>query len=190
MIQEEIKLDSYERISDAIYDYANSIKDNFKTDINIKRNKTDDIDYSRELQSTIYNKAKEKFSKIGKRIFKNKGEYIYVSNADIKESIAKTVRSIGQKELIEEHLEIFAYLDKIIENAVKINYASEIKSRQEFKKWDYYATPIKIDNKKYIVEFDTVIRDNAEKHFRLERIFRLKDIKKQVVPTGQVKINQ
>ena len=190
MIQDEIKLDSYERISDAIYDYAESIKNNFKTDINIKRNKTKNTDYSRELQRTIYNKAKDAFSKIGRGIFENNGEYIYVSNADIKESIAKTVRSIGQKELIAEHLELFAYLDKIIEKGVKVASAHEVKSRSVFKKWDYYVTPIKIDNKKYLVEFDTVIRDNNEKHFRLERILKLKDIKKQVVPTGQVINNQ
>ena len=186
MIQEEIKLDSYERISDAIYNYADSIKNNFKTNINIKRNRIKNNDYSRELQSTIYNKAKENFNKIGKRIFENNGEYIYVSNADIKESIAKTVRSIGQKELIEEHLEIFAYLDKIIENGVKIASAKETKIRIYYYKWDYYVTPVIIDKEKYIVQFDVVLKENKEKHFRLERIFRLKEIKKQDISTGRV----
>ena len=69
------------------------------------------IDYIAQSQMTIFNKAKEVFSKIGKNVFKNK-----------------------------------------------------------YKNWDYYATPITIDGQNYIVEFGTVLRDNGQKHFRLERI--------------------
>ncbi len=186
MLQEEIELNSYKGISEAIYNYANSIKDNFETNIIIRKNKFNGIDYSKELQTAIFNKAKEEFNKIGKRVFINNGEKIYVSNADIKESIAKTVRSIEQKVLLAEHIAVFAKLDKVIEHGVKINYAPEIKNRPKFKKWDYYATPVIIDGEKYIIEFDTTVRDNNEKHFRLERLYKLKDIKKQVVPTGKI----
>ena len=115
MIQEEVKLNSYNGISEAIYNYVNSIKDNFKTNIIIRKNNFNGIDYTKELQSTIFNQAKKEFNKIGKRMFKNNGENIYVSNADIKESIAKTVRSVEQKVLLIEHLTVFSYLDKIIE---------------------------------------------------------------------------
>ena len=179
---------SYLNITDAVYDFANNIKDDFQTSINIKKSKMfDKIDYSTQLQTIIFNKAKEMFSKNGNRVFKNNNDYIYVSNSDIKESIAKTVRNSEQKKLIVEHLEVFSNLGKIIEKGIKINFAPEIKDRFQFKKWDYYATPISIDNKKYIVEFDTVLRNNNEKHFRLQRIYNLeKFLKKQNTLTGKI----
>ena len=94
-------INTYQNINCAIYDYVNSIKENFQTDINIESNKTKiQIDYIAQSQMTIFNKAKEVFSKIGKNIFKNNGEDIYVSNSDIKESIAKTVRNTNQKKLL------------------------------------------------------------------------------------------
>ena len=178
---------SYSNINDAVYDYANSIKNDFKSDINIATNKSLlPIDYSKQSQTTIFSKAKEMFSKIGKSVFKNNGEDIYVSNGDIKESIAKTVRNNDQKKLIAEHLEVFNNLDKIIENGKLIAKADETKNRNNYDKWDYYATPINLNGEKYIIEFDTVYRndDNNRKHFRLERIYPLNEaIKKQVVPT-------
>ena len=89
-----------QNINCAIYDYVNSIKENFQTDIDIKTNKTKiPIDYSTQSQMTIFNKAKEVFSKIGKNVFKNNGEDIYVSNSDIKESITKTARNTNQKKI-------------------------------------------------------------------------------------------
>lgn len=55
-------IDAYQNVNSAIYDYANSIKDNFQTDINIKSNKTKIlIDYSTQSQMMIFNKAKEVF---------------------------------------------------------------------------------------------------------------------------------
>ncbi len=187
-MKNKIKINSYTNITDALYDYANKIKNNFQTDIKIKRSKSNILtDYSKELQTTIYNKAKENFSKIGKRKFENNGEIIYVSNSDIKESIAKTVRNAEQKKLITEHMEVFANLDKIIENGVKIASAYERKERNKYNNWDYYATPIKIDNKNYIIEFDTVLKENDEKHFRLQRIFKILNIiKKRDTSTGRV----
>lgn len=81
-----------------MYDYANKIKNNFETNIEIETNKSKvPIDYSSQSQTTIFNKAKESFSKIGKKIFKNNNDDIVVTNEDIKESIAKTVRNTQQK---------------------------------------------------------------------------------------------
>ena len=181
-------INTYQNINDAIYDYANSIKDNFQTNINIQTNKSNvPIDYSTQSQTTIFNKAKEVFSKLGRSVFKNNGEDIYVSNSDIKESIAKTVRNTNQKRFLAEHIEVFQNLDKIIENGQIIARGSETKARSQYQNWDYYATPITIDGQNYIVEFDTVLRDNGQKHFRLERIYSLDEVtQKQVVPTGKI----
>lgn len=186
--ENEIAIDKYQNINEAMYDYANKIKDNFNTTINIETNKTKiPVDYSQQPQTTIFQKAKEVFSKIGKNIFQNNGDNIYVSNGDIKESIAKTVRNTEQKKLLAEHIEIFSNLDRIIENGTLIAKGNETKGRSEYKKWDYYATPIKINGDNYIVEFDTVLRDNGQKHFRLERIYNLEEaIKKQVAPTDKI----
>lgn len=181
-------LKQYQNINEAMYDYANKIKDNFNTTINIETNKTKiPVDYSQQPQTTIFQKAKEVFSKIGKNTFQNNGDNIYVSNGDIKESIAKTVRNTEQKKLLAEHIEIFSNLDRIIENGTLIAKGNETKGRSEYKKWDYYATPIKINGDNYIVEFDTVLRDNGQKHFRLERTYNLEEaIKKQVAPTDKI----
>ncbi len=167
-------LKSYTNIKEAIEDYVKKIKNNFKPCVVIRTHKKED--YTNELQTTIYNKAKEEFKKIGKNIFLNNGEEIYVSNADIKESIAKIVRSIYQKKLITEHLELFSKLDKIIENGKLITTTFETKLRKKYSNWEYYVTPIMINNQKYIVEFDVVIKENKEKHFRIQRIFKLQDI--------------
>ena len=185
-------INTYQNINSAIYDYVNSIKENFQTDINIETNKTKiPIDYSTQSQMMIFNKAKEAFSKIGKNVFNNNGENIYVSNSDIKESIAKTVRNANQKKLLSEHIEVFQYLDKIIENGQIIARGSETKSRSQYKNWDYYATPITIDGQNYIVEFDTVLRDNGQKHFRLERIYLLEEVtKNRLLRPARLKINQ
>ena len=183
-MQTKEELKSYTNIREALEDYVKEIKDNFKPCLVIKTNKKKD--YTKELQTTIYNKAKEEFKKIGKNVFINNGEEIYVSNADIKESIAKIVRSIYQKQLLTEHLELFSKLDKIIENGQKINFASEVKARKKYFNWDYYALPIVINNKKYILEFDVVLRMDNIKHLRVLRIFELQNIKKQVIPTGMV----
>ena len=166
----------YTNITDAVVDYANNIKDNFHTNIIIKTNKEEIIDYSKELQTVIFRYAKKEFQQIGKKIFNNNNDIIYVSNGDIKESIAKTVRNSEQKQLLKEHIAIFSNLDKIIETAEKINFAPEVKSRIKYQIWNYYATAIKINNIRYITEIDIVIKENNEKHFRIMRIYKLNDI--------------
>lgn len=129
--------------------------------------------YLKMTHAEIFNVAKKSFSKINKNIFFNNGIKIYVSNRDIKESIAKTIRSINQREILNKHIIVFENLDKIIENGVIISSNKEMKKRKQFLYWDYYITVVNILNKKYIVEFDTVIRNNNEKHFRLERIYQI-----------------
>lgn len=188
IINRNKNINSYQNINEAMYEFANNIKDNFETNINIKTNKsTVPVDYSTQSQTSIFNKAKSVFSKIGKNVFKNNGENIYVSNSDIKESIAKTVRNTNQKKLLAEHIEVFENLDKIIENGQVIARGSEMKGRSQYKNWDYYATPITINGENYIIEFDTVLRDNGQKHFRLERIYSLDEAtQKQVAPTGKI----
>ena len=185
-------INTYQNINCAIYDYVNTIKDDFRTNINIQTNKSNvPVDYSTQSQMTIFNKAKESFSKIGKKVFKNNNIDIVVTNEDIKESVAKTVRNTEQKKLITEHIEVFSKLDKIIENGTKIASSTENKNRVKYKNWDYYATPVTIDGKNCIIEFDTVLRQDGEKHFRLERIYSLDEvIQKQVVPTGLLNENQ
>ena len=184
MITEKQNLKHYTNISDAIYDFAKSLENHFETNIEIKKDK--EIHSIDLTQVAIFNQAKEMFGKIGRKVFKNNNETIYVSNS-VKESIAKTIRNNEQKKIIAEHMEVFANLDKIIENGIKIATANERKGRYQNLKWDYYATPIKIDGKKYIVEFDTLLRERNEKHFRLQRIYSLENvIKKQAIPTGRV----
>ena len=92
-------INTYQNINCAIYDYVNSIKENFQTDINIETNKTKiPIDYSTQSQMMIFNKAKEVFSKIGKNVFKNNGENIYVSNIVIlKKVLPKQLETLIKK---------------------------------------------------------------------------------------------
>lgn len=188
MITEKQNLKHYTNISDAIHDYAKSLEKNFVTDIEIKKDiKIHSIDYTKLTQVAIFNQAKEMFGKIGKKVFKNNDEDIIVTNEDIKESIAKTVRNVEQKRFLTEHMEVFANLDKIIPKGVLITYAPELKNRKKYFDWHYYVTPIKINDEKLIVQFDTVIRADGEKHFRLQRIYNLENtIKKQAIPTGRV----
>ena len=177
----------YTNITDAVVDYANSIKDNFHTNIIIKINKDEIIDYSKELQTVIFRYAKKEFQHIGKKIFNNNNDIIHVSNGDIKESIAKTVRNSEQKQLLKEHIVTFAHLDKIIENGEKITSTIERKKRYQNLKWDYYLVPIIINRTKFIIEFDIVTKsEDNQKHFRILRIFKLSNIKKQITPTGMV----
>lgn len=98
-----IELNNYSNISDAINDYVGLIGDNFRSDVNIRVAK-EYLEYSELSQTIIFKKAKEQFAKIGKRALVNNKETIYVSNSDIKESIAKTIRNREQKKLIGLHL--------------------------------------------------------------------------------------
>lgn len=110
---------------------------------------------------------------------------IYVTNADINESISKTIKNVEQKKYIKENLAIFSQLDKIIENAEEIsNSLIDNKGRTQYYNYKYYISIVEIDGKKYIVEFDTRLQKpegKDERHFRLERVY---PIKKEVSATG------
>ena len=69
-MQTKEELKSYTNIKEAIEDYVKGIKNNFKPCVVIRTHKKKD--YRKELQTTIYNKAKEEFKKTGKNIFLNK----------------------------------------------------------------------------------------------------------------------
>lgn len=173
-----IELNNYSNISDAINDYVGLIGDNFKSDVNISVTK-EYLEYSELSQTIIFKKAKERFAKIGKSALVNNKETIYVSNSDIKERIAKAIRNREQKKLIELHLVVFRYLDKIIENGKLIAKAEETKGRFKYSDWNYYVTLIKLNGENYIIEFDTTLRNDGQRHFRLERIYSLKNAMKK-----------
>ncbi len=174
MVQSSLKKNI---IDEKVNKYIEKIKNNFSTNIiiNTKIIKEENINYNSASERAIYNKAKILFSKIGKKTFCNNSEIIYVSNNDIKESIDKTIKNPYQKKYLKENIAVFAKLDKIIESAKVLSYSSnDLKGRVEYKEYKYYVVNILIDNKKYVVEFDTRIQNTNgknERHFRLERIY-------------------
>ena len=178
-----IKEKEYTNITDAVNDYIKSVKNNFKTNINIDTriiNSENDIsvDYINLSQGIIYNRAKTLFNKINKKIIRNNKQDIYVTNSDIKESIAKTLKNSEQKVLLNENIAVFSKLDKIIEYGKKIANAPELKNRSKYSNWEYYATLVIIDGIKYIVEFDTVTdKSDNKRHFRLARIYNFNNEK-------------
>lgn len=173
-------------IDEKVSEYIKSIKDNFNTDINIGTNVVTSgnasiVDYKNAKEVTLRNRAKQLFEKIGKKVFNNNNEKIYVSNTDISESIHKTISNIEQKQLINENLAVFSKLDEIIEKGKEISDSIDVKGRSKYSNWKYYVSNVKIDGKPYIVEFDTVLRDNNQRHFRLERVYK---INKEASVTG------
>lgn len=176
-----VELNKYKNINKALTDYIDS--NSFKSKINIATNKNSfPIDYDNQSQTFIFKMAKDNFLKIGKTVFMNNNEKIYVSNGDIKECIAKAISNSYQKCFIIEHIEAFKILDKIIENGIKIASALEQKSRDKFSRWDYHITLVYIDGKPFVIEFDTVYRidNNNEKHFRMARIYSFDEIKNKL----------
>lgn len=173
-------------IDKKVGDYIENIKDNFRADINIDTSvvtagNVSVVDYKNAKEVTLRNRAKQLFEKIGKKVFNNNNEKIYVSNTDISESIHKTISNVEQKQLINENLAVFSKLDKIIEKGKEISDSIDVKGRNEYSNWKYYVSNVNIDGKPYIVEFDTVLRDNNQRHFRLERVYK---INKEASVTG------
>ena len=152
--------------------------------INMTTTEVADIKTKNIKQMEAYKKAKDLFSTLHKRKFKNKTEDIYVTNSDIKESVNKTYTYTDQRKLLKENLSIYSYLDTIIENGIEISTENELKGRKKYQDWKYYITPVKIDGKNYIVEFDTVKREDGQRHFRIERLYETnKEGSTTVVPT-------
>ena len=123
---QKIKINKYQNITDAIFDYINNTQNMSCT--NIKINKSIMFtDYSKELQTNIFSKAKQEFNNIGKNVFKNNNDIIYVSNGDIKECVAKIVRNTEQKRLLSLHMLLFSNLDKIISKELKLLVLKKLK---------------------------------------------------------------
>lgn len=182
-------------IDTKVKEYINNSLSDFKTNINIStdvinNNNLAPVDYKTAKQVNIYKKARDLFGNIGKKVFSNNSEDIYVSNTDINESIAKTMKNLSQKNMLHENLAVFSQLDKIIESGKEISSTNETKGRDKYNDWKYYVSNVMIDNKPYVVEFDTVFNENDKKrHFRLERIY---NINEEVSATGSNKysVNQ
>lgn len=170
-------------INEKVEEYRQNIKDNFTTDINIdtkivSQNDLPGINYSKQKQSFLYNKAKQLFSSIKKNVFKNNNQDIYVTNSDIHKSISETVRNKEQTGYAKENVAVFSQLDKIIENAELLSSDSkDNKGRTEYSNYEYYVSKANIDGNPYIVEFDTRLQKGStgkeERHFRLERVYPL-----------------
>ena len=148
---------------------------NLKTDINISTDIVNDINIKEIKQMEAYKTARDLFNQIHKRKFQNNNTKtnIYVTNSDIKESINTTYTYTEQRKYLKENVAIYSQLDNIIEKAELISNTNELKGRQNYQLWEYYAMPVNIDNNKFIVQFDTVQREDGETHFRVERLYKI-----------------
>jgi len=164
-------------IDKKIKEYISQEKENFTTNINIDTkvvSNTDEvlINYKNTKEATVFKKAKTVFKSLGRNVFKNGNQDIYVDNSDIKESIHHTLKDNYQKSLLYENLAVYSKLGEVIESAVKISDSNEMKNRKQYSDWEYYVSKVNIDSKPYIVEFDTTMKD-GNRHFRLERVYEL-----------------
>lgn len=148
-----------------------------KATIEITTSELDSINVKEIKQMEAYKIARDLFSKLHKRKFTNDmtENIIYVTNSDIKESVNNTYTFTEQRKYLKENLSIYSHLDKIIESAKLISNTNELKGRSKYNKWEYYVLPIKIDKIKFIVQFDTVQREDGETHFRVERLYKISE---------------
>ena len=162
------------KISKKIEEYI-AKNPNLEPNLDISTSIVNDINIKEIKQMEAYKKARDLFSQIHKRKFQNNNTKmnIYVTNSDIKESINTTYTYTEQRKYLKENIAIYSQLDNIIENAELISNTNELKGRQKYQQWDYYAIPINIDNNKFIVQFDTVQREDGETHFRVERLYKI-----------------
>lgn len=150
---------------------------NLEATVEIITSGLENVNVKEIKQMEAYKIARDLFAKLHKIKFTNNmtGNIIYVTNSDIKESINNTYTFTEQRKYLKENLSIYSHLDKIIVNAQLISNTSELKGRSKYNKWEYYALPIKIDNRNFIVQFDTVQREDGETHFRVERLFKISE---------------
>jgi len=155
-------LNKYKDISSI---FLNEKSNNF---IKIKNQK---IIFDKQKPTEIYHIAVELFKKNhNTNNFKNEDNKIFVTNADIKESINKIYNDRMQNIYIKEHLLIFTKLGDIIESAKLINQTYENKNRNKYILWNYYFNGLIINNTIYNIEFDVVSRYDGENHYRIQRI--------------------
>lgn len=155
------------KIDEKVKQYIEKNKVNFSSNIDIEtkiinEKNAHNLNYKLQSQGVIYSKAKELFSNIHRRVFKNNNQNIYVTNADIKESIEKTLKNASQKAYLNENIAVFSKLDKIIENAELISSEKfDNKGRNQYENYEYYVSKVKIDEEPYIVEFDTRLQEGT-----------------------------
>ena len=151
-------------INQKVNEYIKNVGD-FKSDINIDSNvinKNDlaPVNYLNANQGTLKNKAKELFKQIGRKVFKNQNEQIYVTNTDISKSIENTLKEKEQNKYLKENLAVFSQLDKVIENAKEISSSEfDYKKRDKYSNYKYYVSNAYIDGNPYVVEFDTRLQE-------------------------------
>ena len=181
--EDNSKMSKQNTINQKVSEYIKKNKDSFSTNINIDTNILNTPDnlvrnYASAKETVLYDKARKLFKGINKKVFKNNNQYIYVTNADISESIHKTMTNKEQKGLMKENIAVFSQLDKIIESGELISTdKTDNKGRKEYSDYEYYVSKANIDGQPYIVEFDTRLQvgttGKPERHFRLERIYKI-----------------
>jgi hypothetical protein len=183
-------------INEKVNQYIEDNKNSFNTNINIETKVLNNgdkayINYDNVNQSGLAKKAQSFVDKFKTRIFKNNNEEIHVSNSDIKKSISETLKNKEQNIYKKENVAVFSQLDKVIENAKLLDVANEHKGREYYSDYKYYVSNVYIDEKPFVVEFDTRMQDSGngtmERHFRLERVYPLNN--NEVVSNTAPKIN-
>ena len=180
-VQLPMKQEKPNIINKKVNEYIDSVKDNFKSDINIKTQSINEgdvapLDYNKAGQSVLAKKAQNLVDRLKTRVFKNNNEDIHVSNTDIKKSISETLRNKEQSKYKKENIAVFSQLDKVIENGKEISSdIKDNKNRDYYSGYKYYVSNVNIDGTPYVVEFDTRLQDSGdgsmERHFRLERVY-------------------
>lgn len=105
-----------------------------------------------------------------KNIFINEDNKIIVSKKGINESIVKIYHNRVQRDLLKEHLTVFATLDIIIKSAKLVSQTLERKGRHETIYWNYYLDKLYINNKCYFLEFEVHSMKNGQNQYRIQRL--------------------
>lgn len=103
-------------------------------------------------------------------IFINGNNKILVSKNGLNESVQKIYNARVQRDLLKEHLIIFANLGIIIENSILISQTLERKGRTEILYWNYYLDSLYINDKLYILEFEVRSMNNGQNQYRIQRL--------------------
>ena len=155
-------INKYNNVSD-IFLYE-KIDDNKTIDISIN-----DINFENNTKSCI--EAINLFNKYHTtNTFINNGNYIKVTNQDIRESIFKILNDRYQRKYLKEHLAIFSNLGTIISSSHLVCQTYEKKERTKYVIWNYYYNGLKIDNQLFGFQFDVVSRVDGQNHYRVQRL--------------------
>lgn len=103
-----------------------------------------------------------------KNIFINEDNKIIVSKKGINESIVKIYHNRVQRDLLKEHLTVFANLDIVIKSAKLVSQTLERKGRHETIYWNYYLDKLYINNKCYFLEFEVHSMKNGQNQYRIQ----------------------